>query len=86
MLQTGVNVGILLAVVASLFMAKSPPRYLFLVGVLPALLVFWIRRAVPETEEWQAAKVRSQQHEPKLVELLLDNLDEMLNFRKEYPD
>lgn len=68
-LQTGVNVGILLAVVASLLMAKSPPRYLFLVGVLPALLVFWIRRAVPETEEWQAAKVRSQQHEPKLVEL-----------------
>ena len=27
-----------------------PPRYVFLVGVLPALLVLWIRRAVPETE------------------------------------
>lgn len=68
-LQSGVNVGILLAVVANWLMAKSPPRYLFLVGVLPALLVFWIRRAVPETEEWQAAKVASQQHEPRLAEL-----------------
>src|SRR5207244_3886174 len=46
-----------------------PPRYLFLVGVLPALLVFWIRRAVPETDEWQAAKVKAHHHEPRLVEL-----------------
>jgi len=68
-LQSGVNIGILVAVLANLLLAKSPPRYLFLVGVLPALLVFWIRRAVPETDEWQAAKVRSQHHEPKLVEL-----------------
>ena len=37
-------------------MAAAPPRYLFLVGVLPALLVFWIRRAVPETAEWQQAR------------------------------
>jgi len=68
-LQSGVNIGILVAVLANLLLAKSPPRYLFLVGVLPALLVFWIRRAVPETDEWQAAKARSQHHEPKLVEL-----------------
>ena len=26
---------------------------MFLVGILPALLVFWIRRSVPETEEWR---------------------------------
>lgn len=68
-LQSGVNVGILLAVVASLLLAKSPPRYLFLVGVLPALLVFWIRRTVPEPEEWQSAKVSADHHEPKLLEL-----------------
>lgn len=68
-LQSGVNIGILLAVLANLILAKSPPRYLFLVGVLPAVLVFWIRRAVPETDEWQAAKVKSQHHEPRLVEL-----------------
>lgn len=31
---------------------SEQPRWLFLAGVLPALLVLWIRRAVPETEEW----------------------------------
>src|SRR5262244_2538048 len=45
-LQTGVNVGVLLAVLANQILAKAPPRYLFLVGVLPAILVFWIRRSV----------------------------------------
>jgi MFS family permease len=68
-LQSGVNVGILMAVLANHLMAKSPPRYLFLVGVLPALLVFWIRRAVPEPEEWHAAKARADHHEPKMREL-----------------
>lgn len=67
-LQSGVNIGILMAVLANLLLAKSPPRYLFLVGVLPALLVFWIRYAVPETEEWQTAKAK-QHHEPRLGEL-----------------
>src|SRR5690242_12452368 len=42
-LQTGVNVGVLGAVLANIVMAAQPPRYLFLVGILPALLVLWIR-------------------------------------------
>lgn len=67
-LQSGVNIGILMAVLASHLLAGAPPRYLFLVGVLPALLVFWIRRAVPEPEEWHTAKARTQQP-PKLREL-----------------
>jgi len=49
-LQTGVNVGVLLACLSNVILANAPPRYLFLVGVLPALLVFWIRRAVPESD------------------------------------
>ncbi len=55
-LQTGVNVGILGAGLANFLLASAPPRCLFLVGVLPALLVLWIRRAVPETEEWTQAR------------------------------
>lgn len=55
-LQTGVNVGILGAGLANYLMASAQPRYLFLVGVLPALVVLWIRRAVPEPDEWRAAK------------------------------
>lgn len=55
-LQTGVNCGVLLACLAGLLFAHSEPRWIFLVGVLPALMVLWIRRAVPETEEWHAAR------------------------------
>jgi MFS family permease len=36
---------------------------------LPALLVFWIRRAVPETGEWQAAKAQAHHREPQLRDL-----------------
>lgn len=68
-LQTAVNLGVLLAVLASLFMAHQPPRYLFLVGIVPALLVLWIRRAVPESEEWHAAKTRAGRQEPTVGEL-----------------
>jgi MFS family permease len=68
-LQCGVNIGILMAVFANHLMARSEPKYLFLVGIVPALLVFWIRRAVPETDEWQAAKKDAHHHEPKLSSL-----------------
>jgi MFS family permease len=57
MLQTGVNLGILgAAITVGLLSLVLPPhseRYVFLVGVLPALLVFWIRRHVPEPEAWE---------------------------------
>jgi MFS family permease len=68
-LQTGVNVGILGAGLANFLMASAPPRYLFLVGIIPALLVFWIRRAVPETEEWQTAKSTHAHSQPRVREL-----------------
>jgi MFS family permease len=59
-LQTGVNVGVLLASVTTFVLAGRSPRLVFLVGVLPALLVFWIRREVPEPAEWHAAKARAR--------------------------
>jgi MFS family permease len=55
-LQSGVNIGVLLASCATFLLAGTSPRAVFLVGVLPALLVLWIRRAVPETDEWNAAR------------------------------
>jgi MFS family permease len=55
-LQAGVNLGILLASLTVFLMADLPPRNVFLVGVLPALLVFWIRKSVPETREWSRAR------------------------------
>jgi MFS family permease len=59
-LQTGVNVGILFAAatVGLLTMLPNPPaeRYVFLIGIVPALLVFWIRKNVPEPEAWTRAQ------------------------------
>ena len=55
-LQTGVNIGVLLACVTVFLMADLPPRNVFLVGILPALLVYWIRKNVPEPDEWQRAR------------------------------
>lgn len=54
-LQSAVNLGVLIASVAGFLLAARAPRTVFLIGVLPALIVLWIRRAVPEPEEWQAA-------------------------------
>jgi MFS family permease len=68
-LQTGVNLGIMLAALTNLLLAGQPPRSVFLVGILPALLVLWIRRAVPEPEEWQGAKRESGHANPGFLEL-----------------
>lgn len=54
-LQTGVNIGVLLATFTTYQMAGHE-RWVFVVGILPALLVFWIRRHVPEPEEWTSAQ------------------------------
>jgi MFS family permease len=68
-LQSGVNVGILLASGVIFVLSRNSPRVVFLVGVLPALLVFWIRRAVPETDEWQSAKSMSLEDAPGIADL-----------------
>lgn len=66
-LQCAVNCGVLLACLAGWLMAGQEPKFLFLVGILPALLTLWIRKAVPETEAWESA--REGQAVPKVSEL-----------------
>ncbi len=68
-LQTGVNIGVLLATLTAYVLAGLEPRYVFLVGVLPALMVFWIRRAVPETEEWSSARKEAREQQPGVRDL-----------------
>ena len=71
-LQTGVNIGVLIACV-SVYVLSSvdgyQERWVFLIGILPALMVFWIRRNVPEPEEWHRAKAASGEREPGLADL-----------------
>lgn len=58
-LQSGVNIGILFAAgivwLISPILPVNGERYVFLIGIVPALLVFWIRKKVPEPEAWQQA-------------------------------
>lgn len=52
-LQSGYVSGMILAALTVGALGSYPPRTVFLVGVIPALLTLWIRKAVPETEEWK---------------------------------
>lgn len=68
-LQTGVNFGVLLACFTTYVMASTQPKYVFLVGIIPALLVFWIRRHVPEPEEWHNAQKEAGTNKPGIIDL-----------------
>lgn len=67
-LQSGVNIGVVLAMIAGHLLAAAPYRVVFLVGVLPAFLVVWIRRAVPEPEAWHAARKEAVEP-PRIADL-----------------
>ncbi|MSQ96653.1 MAG: MFS transporter [Gemmataceae bacterium] len=68
-LQTGVNLGVLLASLALYLLSGFEVQTVFLVGLLPALLVLWIRKAVPETEEWHAARAQKGPAPPGFLDL-----------------
>jgi MFS family permease len=71
-LQSGVNVGVLSgAIFVGLLMTYMPPgseRWVFLIGVIPAFLVFWIRKHVPEPAAWQQAG-SAVREKPRAIEL-----------------
>ena len=71
-LQTAVNLGVMLAGLANFLLlgwAGYPHRTVFLVGILPAIIVLWIRRAVPEPEEWQTANRQAGHAKPRFLDL-----------------
>jgi MFS family permease len=55
-LQSAVNLGVMLACLAGYLLQGNEPKWIFLVGIFPALITLWIRKAVPETEEWTEAR------------------------------
>jgi len=68
-LQTGVNVGILVAVLANFLLASAPPRYIFLVGILPPLRCFGFAARCLNRRNGHVAKAKAHHNEPKLREL-----------------
>jgi MFS family permease len=56
LMQCGLGIGFFLASFVWTFMSSMGPnawRYMFLLGVLPALLTLWARRAIPESRIWE---------------------------------
>jgi MFS family permease len=64
LMQCGLGIGFFVASLVWLFVAPLGPdswRYMFLIGVLPALLTLWIRRAIPESPLWEETDRKRQQ-------------------------
>ena len=61
LLQCGYPIGSILSSAIWVAIGTSGPgawRYMFLIGVLPALIVFWIRRNIPESPRWEESDRR----------------------------
>lgn len=72
LLQSGYMIGCILASLTSGLLSEFDPRYVFLVGVIPAFLTVFIRRAVPEPEGW--AEAQKHQAMPPVTALLAPDL------------
>ena len=69
-LQSAIGFGLLLASGVWLYIAPLGPdawRYMFLLGVLPALSVLWIRSSVRDPDLWIAASERRRQARRRLA-------------------
>src|SRR5579883_2933008 len=61
LLQSGAGIGSFVASGVWLVIGGLGPnawRFMYLVGILPALLVSWIRRTMPESSRWEEANER----------------------------
>src|SRR6202022_1313913 len=61
LLQCGAGLGGILASGVWLAIGGVGPsawRWMYLIGVLPALVTLWIRRGIPESPRWEAARER----------------------------
>ncbi len=64
LMQCGLGLGFFLASFVWLFvggLGSSAWRYMFLVGILPALFTLWIRSSIEESQAWQEVDARRRQ-------------------------
>ncbi|MBV8753007.1 MAG: MFS transporter [Hyphomicrobiales bacterium] len=61
LMQCGLGIGFFIASFLWLFVSPLGPdawRYMYLIGILPALLTLWIRRGISESSLWEASHQR----------------------------
>jgi MFS family permease len=61
LMQCGLGIGFFMASLIWLFVGPTGPdawRYMYLIGVLPALFTLWIRRGIPESKLWEESNAR----------------------------
>lgn len=59
LLQSGYICGCIAATMTGGLMSHLDPKWVFVVGVLPAFVTLWIRHSVPEPTEWTSASAQS---------------------------
>jgi MFS family permease len=63
LMQCGLGIGFFIASFVWLFVSPLGPdawRYMYLIGILPALLTLWIRRGISESSLWELANQHRQ--------------------------
>lgn len=87
LLQCGAGLGSIIAsgvwlALTSEWLGTAGPnawRYLYLIGVLPALIVLWIRRNIPESPRWEEANDRRRAaHAQRRKGAVLEGVDAAL--------
>src|SRR5580704_15236807 len=61
LMQCGLGIGFFIASFVWLYVSPLGPdawRYMYLIGILPALVTLWIRRGIPESSLWEVADGR----------------------------
>src|SRR5215469_11703965 len=64
LMQCGFGIGFFAASAIWVFVGTLGPnswRYMFLIGVIPALFTLWIRRGIPESPVWERAHARRRE-------------------------
>jgi MFS family permease len=82
LLQCGAGIGGILASAVWLLIGGMGPnawRWMYLIGVLPAFVVLWIRRNIPESPRWEEANERRRAaHAQKQSGVVLEGVDAAL--------
>src|SRR5439155_25752601 len=61
LMQCGLGIGFFLASFVWLFVGAAGPgawRYMYFIGILPALFALWLRTGIPESKPWEHSDAR----------------------------